>query len=68
MIASETLFLRSVIRLDLHKVNSLGPEVNNNFRRLRLDMTGRLHWPGAVCHPAGGRWTKARPATAPGYP
>ena len=32
-------------------VNSLGPEVNNSFRSLRLDMTGRLHWPGAVCHP-----------------
>ena len=29
--------------------------MNNNFRRLRLDMTGRLHWPGAVCHPAGSR-------------
>ena len=44
-------------------VNSLGPEVNNSFRRLRLDMTGRLNWPGVVCHPAGGRQTKARPAT-----
>ena len=33
-------------------------------------MTGRLHWPGAVCHPAGSRQKKARPATctAPGYP
>ena len=42
--------------------------MNNSFRRLRLDMTGRLHWPGAVCHPAGGRRTKARPATAPSCP
>ena len=67
MIARETLFLRRVIRFDLRSI-SLGPEANNSFRRLRLDMTGRLHWPGAICHPAGGRRKKARPATAPGYP
>ena len=41
--------------------------MNNSFRRLRLNTTGRLHRPGAVCHPAGSRQKKACPVTAPGY-